>query len=232
MSVARVTETDTAGPTASPESADGYFSHRRTDILELVPPDAKRILSVGCGAAVTEAELVKAGRTVVGIELNAGAAAVARRRGLEVFEGDAAALDRALEGREFDCLIYADVLEHIADPVAVARGHVTRLRDGGIVIISVPNFRCLMVFRQLFLQGRIQYTDQGVLDRTHLRLTTRKMILDWFAELGLTPVSNRYNRGGRLGRVGFRFLPAFVKEFLATQVVLVARKPASASQLH
>ena len=230
MSVARVAEANVMGPQASPESTDGYFSRRRADILELVPADARRILSVGCGAAVTEAELVKEGRSVVGIELNPGAAAIARRRGLEVFEGDATALDKALEGREFDCLIYADVLEHIADPVAVAAGHVRRLRAGGTVIISVPNFRCLMVFRQLFLQGRIQYTDQGVLDRTHLRLTTRKMVLDWFAELGLTPVSNRYNRGGRLGRVGFKFLPAFVKEFLATQVVLVARKTVSSPQ--
>ena len=224
MSVAGVTQGD-MGTQSSAEAADGYFSHCRTDILELVPPDAKRILSVGCGAAVTEAELVKEGRTVVGIELNPGAAAVARRRGLEVFEGDAAALGMGLDGREFDCLIYADVLEHIADPVAVARSHVRRLKSGGTVIISVPNFRCLTVFGQLFIRGRIQYTDQGVLDRTHLRLTTRKMVLDWFAELGLMPLSNRYNRGGRLGRIGFKCLPAIVKEFLATQVVLVARKP-------
>ena len=230
MSALSVAPPDVNGHQAAPAAADGYFSHLRSDILELVPADSRRILSVGCGAAVTEAELVKQGRSVVGIELNPGAAAIARQRGLEMFEGDAAALDRALEGREFDCLIYADVLEHIADPVAVAAGHVNHLRGGGTVIISVPNFRCLMVFRQLFLQGRIQYTDQGVLDRTHLRLTTRKMILDWFAELGLTPVSNRYNRGGRLGRVGFKFLPAFVKEFLATQVVLVARKTAPGPQ--
>jgi 2-polyprenyl-3-methyl-5-hydroxy-6-metoxy-1,4-benzoquinol methylase len=203
-----------------------YFLHKRGDILELTPADSKWVLSVGCGAAVTEGELVARGMQVVGIELNPSAAAQARSRGVTVIEGDAVALGAALERYTFDCLIYADVLEHLTDPVAVMRQQVPRLRPGGTVIISVPNFRWLRVFWQLFVHGKIQYTDAGVMDRTHLRITTRKMVLDWFTEVGIEFQQCQYNRGGRFARFTWRFLPSIIKEFISPQVVLVGKKPA------
>jgi 16S rRNA A1518/A1519 N6-dimethyltransferase RsmA/KsgA/DIM1 with predicted DNA glycosylase/AP lyase activity len=51
-----------------------YYGHFRGSILEHVPTEARRVLSVGCGEGVTEAELVKRGAEVVGIELNNEAA--------------------------------------------------------------------------------------------------------------------------------------------------------------
>jgi 2-polyprenyl-3-methyl-5-hydroxy-6-metoxy-1,4-benzoquinol methylase len=170
-----------------------YFSHLRTDVLALVPGDARTILSTGCGGGRTEAELVQRGAGVYGIEQNPEAAEAARARGIRVIEGDACDAGTFPEGVRFDCLIYADVLEHIADPVAVLRAHVPHLREGGTVIISVPNFRHYSVFAQLFVGGHVRYTDAGIFDRTHLRITTRKMVEGWLMEVGVTPVSRRYN---------------------------------------
>ena len=210
----------------SPESGEvrPYFLYKRGDILELTPTDAKCVLSVGCGAGVTEGELVARGMQVVGIELNPSAAALARTRGLTVIEGDTGELGAALESYSFDCIIYADVLEHLTDPLAVLRQQIPRLRPGGTVIVSVPNFRELRVFWQLFVRGQIHYTDAGVLDRTHLRLTTRKMVLEWFRAVSIVPHKWRYNRGGRLARLLWPWLPGIAKEFIAPQVVVVGKK--------
>ncbi len=39
----------------------------------------------------------------------------------------------------FDALVYADVLEHLDDPAAVLRQHRPLLREGGLLIASIPN---------------------------------------------------------------------------------------------
>jgi SAM-dependent methyltransferase len=75
------------------EGSSGYYGWLRHDILKYVPRDAMRVLSVGCGGGITEAELVARGSSVVGIERNAAAAAAARERRLAVFGGDVSDVD-------------------------------------------------------------------------------------------------------------------------------------------
>src|SRR5579859_8068227 len=138
--------TATATPQSSLETPNlGYFGWLRHDVLAHVPQNARHVLSVGCASGLTEAELVKRGATVVGLEMDPTAARIARDRGIIVHEGDAQSLGDALQGQRFDCLIYADILEHLSDPFSLLQQHVTQLLPGGTVIISVPNFRHALV---------------------------------------------------------------------------------------
>lgn len=191
-----------------------------------MPRDVRAVLSVGCGGGATEAELIRSGAEVTGIEINPSAAAVARRKGVEVLEGDALAVNSALAGKVFDCILYADVLEHIIDPVSVLRAHVPLLRPGGEVIISVPNFRNLCVFWALFVRGHVRYGNAGVFDRTHVRLTTRRLVQEWLSEVGLEATSCSYRGNGRRGVM--LTLPLFgkLRELTAMQIIITARKPA------
>ena len=61
----------------------------------------------------------------------------------------------------YDCILYADVLEHLLDPVAVLRRHVASLKTGGIVCITVPNFRNWKVFWELFVKGHVVIATPG-----------------------------------------------------------------------
>ena len=203
-----------------------YYTHLRTDVLAMIPEQAHSFLSVGCGNGRTEEQLVKRGDRVVGIEIDQQAAAQARERGIEILEGDATKISDSLVGREFDCLIYADILEHIADPVALMRTHLGSLKPGGCAIISVPNFRNLYVFKQLFVHGHIRYQDSGVLDRTHLRITTRKMVLEWFDEVGLSCDLVDHQIWTRRDRAIVRASFGLLREFYAAQVLLRGVKPA------
>jgi SAM-dependent methyltransferase len=203
-------------------SADNYFAHCRRDILAEIPAGCRNALSVGCGAGATERELVKSGVRVVGIEPYPAAASVARQRGIVVLEGDALATSERLADERFDCLIYADVLEHLTDPVAVLREHVKRLDAGGTVVISVPNFRYHGVARDLFVRGHVRYTDAGIFDRTHVRITTRRMIEEWLDEVGLTPTKTSYRIAMRRERLLDRASFGLFREFLARQVIVVA----------
>ena len=201
-----------------------YFEFFRREIIDVVPATAKCVLSVGCAAGRTEAELVKRGVKVIGVEINPKAAQIARQRGLTILEGDASEIDIDVVNEPYDCLIYADVLEHLPDPIAVLKRHVKSLKPNGIVYISVPNFRCYHVFWQLFIRGHVHYAEAGVLDRTHLRITTRKMVLEWFELAGIDLVNSKYFIHRRRYKLVSICLFGLAKEFIATQIGLVGAK--------
>ena len=200
-----------------------YYGHCREDILAHVPIRSKRVLSVGCGSGLTESKLVKNGVEVFGIELNKSAAKAAEKRGLKIINCDVLKADLGIIGGSFDCIIYADVLEHLVDPMAVLMYHIKFLKSDGIIIVSVPNFRHFSVLYQLFFKGHIEYCDAGILDRTHLRITTRKMVEKWFIDNQIKLVSYDGILGPKRKLVSFLTF-GLLKDFLFKQVVLVGQK--------
>src|SRR5206468_5252051 len=98
----------------------------------------------------------------------------------------AATLDREIPRLEapFDAIVYADVLEHLTDPLRVISDLDRHLAPDGFVIVSVPNIAHLYI-RLLLLFGRFDYIDRGILDRTHLRFFTARSLRDFIADAGL-----------------------------------------------
>ena len=201
-----------------------YFNVFRKSIIDVVPPNAKYVLSVGCATGVTEAELIKRDIKVVGVEINPKAAEIARQRGLIVLEGDASKVDIGIENKLYDCLIYADVLEHLPNPQDVLKRHIGYLKPGGIVYVCIPNFRHWSVLWQLFIRGHIKYVNAGILDRTHLRITTRKMALEWFKEANIEIMSVKHIIHGRKNKLISNCLFGLIKEFIAEQISFVGKK--------
>jgi 2-polyprenyl-3-methyl-5-hydroxy-6-metoxy-1,4-benzoquinol methylase len=152
----------------------------------------KDVLDVGCGFATTSQHIEKLGNRVTGIESSAHAVAVARTRVSEVIHADLQ--NHPLPGRRFDVIIFADVLEHLAWPVGVLRGYLDLLKDGGSVIVSLPNVGLWSV-RLNLLFGRFRYEETGVLDRTHLRFFTRRTAREMIESTGLQIIRRTYNSG-------------------------------------
>src|SRR4029077_8783598 len=134
---------------------------------------------------------------VTGIESSAEAVAVARGRVSDVVHADLQQIEevkRSLGERRFDVIIFADVLEHLAWPIGVLRGYLDLLKDGGNVIVSLPNVGLWSVRVNLLL-GRFHYEETGVLDRTHLRFFTRRSARELIEKAGLEIVRRTYNPG-------------------------------------
>jgi SAM-dependent methyltransferase len=151
------------------------------------------ILDVGCGYATTSQRLRELGNRVTGIESSGEAVEVAKRRLDEVLEADLQSVS-ALGDRKFDCIIFADVLEHLPWPGAVLREYLHFLAPGGSVIVSLPNVG-LWSMRLSLMTGRFEYGDTGVLDRTHLRFFTNRTARRLIEEAGLTIERHTYNPG-------------------------------------
>jgi 2-polyprenyl-3-methyl-5-hydroxy-6-metoxy-1,4-benzoquinol methylase len=100
------------------------------------------ICDIGCGAGELAAQLAALGHRVLGVELDAQAAAQAARRGVEVLQGSAERLPSALATRQFDLVILSHVLEHCLDPLRAVRNAHALLRPGGFLCCEVPNNAC------------------------------------------------------------------------------------------
>lgn len=164
-----------------------YFANARADMVALLETDrSSRILELGCGSGGTGRAALAAGKAgeYVGIELSANAAAVARSALTEVILGDVEQLDlSALEGR-FDALVISEVLEHLTDPWATLKRLAACIKPGGAVLASSPNVAQWQVIRAL-IGGRFDYTEAGVMDRTHLRWFTPASYRSLFEEAGV-----------------------------------------------
>jgi 2-polyprenyl-3-methyl-5-hydroxy-6-metoxy-1,4-benzoquinol methylase len=155
------------------------------------------VLDVGCGYGRNGWEIQKLGNRVTGIESDATAIKVAAERLERVAPVNLLDLDAVraqLAGRKFDVIIFADVLEHLPWPIGALRSYVEFLKDGGSVIVSLPNV-ALWSVRLALLFGRFQYTGSGVMDATHMRFFTRRSVREMFAAAALKPVATTYNPG-------------------------------------
>ncbi len=158
--------------------------------LELVG-GGHRVLEVGCSTGHVTTHLVAAGNTVVGVEIDEAAAAEARQviEVVHVVDLDVTPLSTVEHG-EFDVILLGDVLEHVRNPPAVLADIVTLLSPNGRLVVSVPNAAHVDI-RLMLLEGRVEYQDDGLLDRTHLRWFTKASFRELLAQCGFVAIDLR-----------------------------------------
>jgi 2-polyprenyl-3-methyl-5-hydroxy-6-metoxy-1,4-benzoquinol methylase len=177
----------------SPPIVDGVvhaaYANPRPEVAALVPATARRILDLGCSSGHLGAGLRRDDREIIGVELDPRLAAEARTRLSAVVESDLEALATAPVPAElaepFDCVIAADVLEHLRDPWSVVAWAAERLTPAGSLVISVPNIRHLRTFWLLLVRRRWAYEPVGIFDRTHLRWFARANLPELLGDTGL-----------------------------------------------
>lgn len=211
---------------ATQKPSDDYFSGHRSDVADLVPRGCSCVLDVGCGYGGLGRNLHARGvAKVFGVEINPDAASQLAGIYTDYWIGDVETVDIPSEAGAFDCIVFADVLEHLRDPWGTLARYLQRLKPGGYVIASIPNVRNIALLYNLVLRGRWRYEDSGLLDRTHLRFFTRGEIIDLFAGAGLEIELIRENREHLTGarRILAAPLLALIPDLGVCQYVLRAR---------
>jgi SAM-dependent methyltransferase len=207
----------------------------RPEVRALVPAHVRRVLDLGCAGGALGAALKRERDVeVVGVEMDPGAAELARERLDRVVEADTEALlarpDAAAElDGGFDCLIAADSLEHLRDPWSALARAADLLEPGATVVASLPNVRFFETFWQLGVRGRWPRRDQGIFDASHLRWFTLRDARELLEGAGLAVTEVRPLI--RIRPAGSRFDPWFawlartpLRELFAFQYVLAAER--------
>ncbi len=155
---------------------DPWSSHSIiAGLLKPFPPGT-RILDVGSASGTIGQLCQGRGFTLIGIEPVKEWADASLPYYHSVYPQDLAHTpDEILEG--YQVVICADVLEHLPDPQVQLARLVQLQSPGTLFLISVPNIANLWV-RLNLLFGKFDYSDRGILDRTHLRFFTRRTIID------------------------------------------------------
>lgn len=212
----------------------------RDDIVELIPVEARRILDVGCSTGELGANIQrKLGAKVTGIEIDEDMANVAKDRLDRVVVGDIESIhlpDYCSPGH-YDCIVFADVLEHLKDGWRVLAQSVDLLQDTGVVIVSVPNIRHYTTIVDLLFRGVWPYRERGIHDRTHLRFFTLRNIREMFdgAALEIVAIRRHYRiieRPHHLNRYAKYVAMLCPKELLTFQYIVVARKRRAGKEMN
>lgn len=143
----------------------------------------RKVLDIGCGTGVLGVELRKNGNYIYGVDISAEELSIAKNRLNFVNQIDIMQ-DISVLPNDFDVIIFADILEHMSDPLAILKKFINHLKDRGEIIISVPNVACYNM-RLALLLGQFNYKDYGLLDNTHLRFFTKKTIRRLIKDAGL-----------------------------------------------
>jgi 2-polyprenyl-3-methyl-5-hydroxy-6-metoxy-1,4-benzoquinol methylase/chromosome segregation ATPase len=166
--------------TVAPVDANTSIAH----MLEMVG-ERKKVLDVGCATGYFANLLVKRECDVVGVDINPVAAEEARKycTSAIVADLDEVILPEILQGKQFDVIVFGDILEHLHEPIRTLDEARDLLNERGYVVASIPNISHGAI-RLALLSGRFDYQELGILDDSHLRFFTVKTIDELFLTAG------------------------------------------------
>jgi 2-polyprenyl-3-methyl-5-hydroxy-6-metoxy-1,4-benzoquinol methylase len=153
------------------------------------PPGAK-VLDIGTATGILGRSCLESGLYIKGLEPVSEWAEIARPFYNELL---CSSLEKAPE--KFiscqDVVVCGDVLEHIPDPELTLKWLVKLQKPEAQFFISVPNVANIWI-RMNLLFGKFNYTENGILDRTHLRFFTKSTFLDLIKTSGLSLVDMEF----------------------------------------
>jgi 2-polyprenyl-3-methyl-5-hydroxy-6-metoxy-1,4-benzoquinol methylase len=153
-----------------------FSSH--TQVSQIIRKVGKNILDIGCGSGAIEEMADFENHSFIGVDY------VGPQRNKDKFKDfiirdlDYGLPISKLKGQRFDYILLLDILEHLVNPTKILQDVHQIIGPDTKVIISVPNIANIYV-RFSLLFGRFEYTNRGILDKTHLRFFTRASLKRW-----------------------------------------------------
>lgn len=148
----------------------------------LMSMNVSPILDVGAAEGLIGQTLQGSGLTIDAVEPMADWAEAAKPYYRTVHNCTAEQIPDLSE--RYRAVVFADVLEHLVDPVSVICQTRRLVTDDARWIISLPNFAHLAV-RLTVLAGKFPQMDSGIFDRTHLHCYTRDSARQMLESAGL-----------------------------------------------
>lgn len=172
---------------------DKYSSHMR--IIEylssLNPRSMLTVLDVGCSKGYMGKHLPGSRFTFYGIDMSKADAKIASKYYKEVKILDLDVNKVSYPSKFFDVIILADVIEHLKNSLKITFDLKPFLKKEGVVVLSTVNIANLYIRLRLLL-GKFDYQENGILDKTHLKIFTLKTFRNLATQSGLTIIKEEF----------------------------------------
>ena len=180
----------------------------------------KKILDVGCNKGYLK-KLAPA-NDFYGIDFDKADLQQAKSDGyLAVYQLDLNKYQSFVCDCKFDTIIFADVLEHLNLPSDVLNFFFSNfLKENGQILISLPNVANIAT-RLGLLFGNFDYTESGILDKTHLHLYTKKTAKMLIVGSGIKIVKEKFS-SNNFGWIIEKF--PFLGGLLGFNLIFVCKK--------
>jgi hypothetical protein len=157
-------------------------------IYRIARSGGPNVLHIRSGPSMVSRVLAAAdGKKVTCVDIDADALKTAEEAGLEtrVLDLGSPRWHEPLDGRTYDVVVLAGVLERLREPERVLRDLRERqlVADDGMLVISVPNAAHEAVLTELLLDD-FRYTENGLLDSARIRWYTLTSISRLLASCG------------------------------------------------
>jgi 2-polyprenyl-3-methyl-5-hydroxy-6-metoxy-1,4-benzoquinol methylase len=157
-------------------------------VLSYIPIDSTIVVDLGCmsGILAREYKKINSNCHYVGVDISTEYIEEARKYCDETYvlnieENINIILDKKMK---VDCWVMGDILEHLVDPWKLMGKIIENSESTTKFVICVPNFQHWTIQHKLLL-GNLFYEESGLLDKSHLRLFTRKSLLKFTHDIGL-----------------------------------------------
>jgi hypothetical protein len=202
-------------PTLYLAKTDPWSSHSVICRLLSFYDEGTRVLDIGTASGMLGRMCIGRNYVIYGIEPNPEWARESSPYYKEILPNN---LEDTPESflRDYDVVVCADVLEHMIAPEKELQRLVLLQNSGTHFIISVPNIANIWI-RINLLFGKFEYTDRGILDRSHKNFFTRSSFNEMLNLVGLDVVSisvtpiplnlvHQFFENNIFGRLLFQFL--------------------------
>lgn len=149
------------------------------------------VLDIGCSTGTIGKILKKLKNcTVDGIEYDKNTALLAKQTeayrnvyNFSITNPEAEDFQKFLkEKKQYDYVIFGDVLEHLYNPWDVLKNVANLLKRNGKIVVSLPNISHIDIIKGL-INNKFNYNNVGLLDSTHIRFFSSTSFQDMIKNL-------------------------------------------------
>lgn len=142
----------------------------------------KKLLDIGCFDGTLGSQFLPEWQ-VYGVEGDRQACLAANEKGVRAVPHD---LEKGLpfESGLFDCVIAAEIIEHVYDTDFFLQEIKRVLKNNGVLVMSIPNMACLSNRIKMLLGGYPRYAEYRAGGAGHIRVYTAKIIKSQLEENG------------------------------------------------
>jgi 2-polyprenyl-3-methyl-5-hydroxy-6-metoxy-1,4-benzoquinol methylase len=157
------------------------------DLYNLIPGNLSSIIEIGSGSgALAKAIKLRSPNThYIGVEIVDEYAILSKLYCDIVLTDNIEKPNHELRSfiQNASAIVFSDVLEHLYDPWKTLKFLRSEVKDECSIFASIPNIQHWSIIFGL-ISGNFNYTESGLLDKTHLRFFTKSTIISLFTDCG------------------------------------------------